>query len=125
MSRVADCPAAPQAPPQTSAWRREIRATLALAWPMVMTNLGQNAMTATDIIMMGRLGPVTLGAGTLGWSLYFAPMIFGLGLILATAPMIASALPCLVIGSCPDRGFGSRPGSAAAPAHRQQCAARR
>ena len=92
MSRVADCPAAPQAPPQTSAWRREIRATLALAWPMVMTNLGQNAMTATDIIMMGRLGPVTLGAGTLGWSLYFAPMIFGLGLILATAPMIASEL---------------------------------
>lgn len=40
-------------------WRQEIRATLALAWPMVLTNLGQTAMTATDVMMMGRLGPDT------------------------------------------------------------------
>lgn len=73
-------------------WRGEIRATLALAWPMIMTNLGQTAMTATDVMMMGRLGPHTLAAGTLGTNLYFAPMIFGLGLMLATSPMMASEL---------------------------------
>jgi len=65
---------------------------LALAWPMVLTNLGQTAMTATDVMMMGRLGPDTLAAGALGSSLYFAPLIFGLGLILATSPMMATEL---------------------------------
>lgn len=70
----------------------EIGAMLALAWPMVLTNLGQTAMTATDVLMMGRLGPTALAAGALGANLYFAPMIFGLGLILATSPMLASEL---------------------------------
>lgn len=70
-------------------WRAEIRAMLALAWPMILTNLGQTAMTATDVMMMGRLGPDALAAGTLGANLYFAPMIFGLGLVLAVSPMIA------------------------------------
>ncbi len=65
---------------------------LALAWPMILTNLGQTAMQATDVMMMGRLGPEALAAGTLGASLYVAPMIFGLGLMLATSPMMASEL---------------------------------
>ena len=73
-------------------WRVEARAMLALAWPMVLTNLGQTAMTTTDVMMMGRLGPQSLAAGTLGANLYFAPMIFGLGLILAVSPMIAFEL---------------------------------
>lgn len=77
---------------QPRPWRAEIRAMLALAWPMILTNLGQTAMTATDVMMMGRLGPDALAAGTLGANLYFAPMIFGLGLILAVSPMIAFEL---------------------------------
>ena len=50
-------------------WRAEFRAMLALAWPMILTNLGQTAMTATDVMMMGRLGPEALAAGTLGANL--------------------------------------------------------
>ena len=73
-------------------WRDEIRATLSLSWPMVLTNLAQVAMTATDVMMMGRLGPAALAAGALGSNLYFAPLIFGLGLMLATSPMIAVEL---------------------------------
>jgi MATE family multidrug resistance protein len=69
-----------------------MRAMLALAWPMVLTNLAQTAMTATDVMMMGRLGAHTLAAGSLGANLYFAPLIFGLGLMLATSPMIATEL---------------------------------
>ncbi len=65
---------------------------LALAWPMILTNLGQTAMTATDVMMMGRLGAGALAAGALGSNLYFAPLIFGLGLMLATSPMIATEL---------------------------------
>lgn len=65
---------------------------LALAWPMILTNLGQTAMTATDVMMMGRIGSNALAAGALGSNLYFAPLIFGLGLMLATSPMIATEL---------------------------------
>ena len=64
----------------------------ALAWPMILTNLAQIAMTTTDVMMMGRLGPRDLAAGTLGANLYFTPMIFGLGLLLAVSPMAAAAL---------------------------------
>jgi MATE family multidrug resistance protein len=73
-------------------WRGEARAMLRLAWPMVLTNLGQVAMNATDVMMMGRLGPDALAAGSLGANLFFAPMIFGLGLMLATSPMMAFEL---------------------------------
>jgi MATE family multidrug resistance protein len=74
------------------AWRAEGRATIVLAWPLILTNLAQTAMTATDVLLMGRLGPETLAAGALGSNLYFATMIFGLGLTTATAPMIAREL---------------------------------
>ena len=73
-------------------WRDEIRAMLQLSWPMVLTNLGQTAMTATDVLMMGRLGPDALAAGSLGANLYFMPLIFGLGLMTAASPMIATEL---------------------------------
>lgn len=65
---------------------------MVLAWPMILTNLGQTAMNATDVMMMGRLSPQALAAGTLGSNLYVAPMIFGLGLVLAVSPMIAFEL---------------------------------
>ena len=73
-------------------WRAEARATIALAWPLILTNLAQTAMTATDVVLIGRLGADALAAGALGSNLYFATMIFGLGLTTATAPMIAREL---------------------------------
>jgi len=50
---------------RADAWRREIRSMAALAWPIVLTNLAQNAMQTTDVLMMGWLGPEALAAGTL------------------------------------------------------------
>lgn len=73
-------------------WRDEARAMLLLAWPMILTNLAQVAMTATDVMIIGRLGADTLAAGALGSNMYFAPLIFGLGLAYATSPMIAAEL---------------------------------
>lgn len=73
-------------------WRDEIRAMLQLSWPMVLTNIAQVAMTATDVMIIGRLGAGPLAASALGANLYFAPMIFGLGLMLATSPMLAIEL---------------------------------
>jgi MATE family multidrug resistance protein len=73
-------------------WRQEVKAMLALAWPMILTNLAQAAMTATDVMIIGRLGADALAAGALGSNLYFAPLIFGLGLAYATSPMMAAEL---------------------------------
>jgi len=71
-------------------WRDEAVAMLTLAWPMILTNLAQTAMTATDVMIIGRLGANALAAGALGTNLYFAPLIFGLGLMYATSPMMAA-----------------------------------
>lgn len=83
---------ASQASTSRQTWIAEARATGVLAWPLILTNLAQTLMTAIDVVMMGWLGPDALAAGALGSNLYFATMIFGLGLTTATAPMIAREL---------------------------------
>lgn len=74
------------------AWNAEFRATLSLAWPLILTNLAQIALATTDVIMMGWLGPESLAAGALGANLNFAFLIFGIGLVTATSPLIAIEL---------------------------------
>lgn len=81
---------AAQAPASRHEWIAEARSTLALAWPMILTNLAQTGMTATDVLMMGRLGPDAVAAGALAANLYFAVLIFGIGVVAAAAPMIAA-----------------------------------
>jgi MATE family multidrug resistance protein len=76
--------------PRSNAWWAEALATLTLSWPLILTNLAQIAMTTTDVMMLAWRGPATLAAGSLGLNLYFAPMIFGVGLMIATSPMLAT-----------------------------------
>jgi multidrug resistance protein, MATE family len=73
-------------------WASEIKAVLALAWPMVVTNFAQTAMTATDVLMLSQLGPDALAASGLGTNLHFLFMIFGLGLVLGVAPVLAQEI---------------------------------
>ena len=75
-----------------SAWGAEARATLWLAWPLVLVNLSNIALGTTDVIMMGWLGPDALAAGALATNLNFAFLIFGIGLVTATSPLIAIEL---------------------------------
>ena len=79
-------------PAHRGAWSAELRAMLSLAWPLILTNLSQIALATTDVIMMGWLGPRALAAGALGVNLNFAFLIFGIGLVTATSPMIAIEL---------------------------------
>jgi multidrug resistance protein, MATE family len=81
---------APARAAPAGAWLAEYRATLALAWPLVLTNLTQNGLATADVILIGRLGPTALAAGALGTNLFFVMMIFGIGLTSATAPMLAA-----------------------------------
>lgn len=67
----------------------EARAIVALGAPIVMTNLGQMAMTTTDVVMMGRLGADTLAAGSLGAVVFFVQFVFAMGMVMAVAPIMA------------------------------------
>jgi MATE family multidrug resistance protein len=74
------------------AWRAEIRAMLALAWPLILANLTQQAIQATDVLLMGRLGAMQLAAATLALNLTFTFNLLMLGLQTASSPMMATAL---------------------------------
>lgn len=63
---------------------------LALAMPLILANLAQSVIHATDLIFLGRLGADELAAGSLGINLYVPFLLFGLGLIAAVAPMVAA-----------------------------------
>ncbi len=73
-------------------WLGELRATLALGGPLVLINLAQIALTTTDVIVLGRLGPSALAAGTLGVNLYLGPLLFAVGIVTATSPVMAAAI---------------------------------
>ncbi|KZD24251.1 MATE family efflux transporter [Tardiphaga robiniae] len=73
-------------------WLAELRATLALGWPLVLTNLAQIALTTTDVIILGRVSAEALAASALGVNVYFAILIFAIGLVTATSPMMAEAI---------------------------------
>ena len=65
---------------------------MALAWPLILANLTQQTIQATDVLLMGRLGATQLAAATLALNLTFTFNIFLLGLITASSPMMATAL---------------------------------
>ena len=73
-------------------WQREIRATSNLAWPLILSNLTMALIGATDVLMIGWLGARQLAAATLGLNLAMVFVIFSMGLITASAPMIATEL---------------------------------
>jgi MATE family multidrug resistance protein len=76
--------------PLVRPWRSELRATLALAWPLVLSNLTMMLIGVTDVILLGWLGPSELAAGALGHNLAMLCAIFCMGLVTATAPLMAS-----------------------------------
>ena len=75
-----------------AAWREELRSTLALAWPLILANLTQQAIQATDVLLMGRLGATQLAAATLALNLTFTFNLLMLGIVIASSPMMATAL---------------------------------
>lgn len=78
--------------PGESPWAGELRATLALAWPLILANLTQQMIQATDVLLLGRLGETELAGATLALNLTFTFNLLLFGLLLAASPMMATAL---------------------------------
>jgi multidrug resistance protein, MATE family len=75
-----------------SAWLDEFRATLALAWPLILSNVTFQLIQATDVVLMGWLGPGQLAASALGINLTWPLTFIAFGLVTAASPMMATAL---------------------------------
>ncbi|WP_343039926.1 MATE family efflux transporter [Sphingomonas piscis] len=73
-------------------WVPELAATIALAWPLILSNLTMALINATDVVLIGWLGPRQLAAATLGLNLTWAFTLFAMGVVTAGSPMMATAL---------------------------------
>lgn len=73
-----------------SPWRIEASALIALALPMIAGNIAWSAIAATDLLLLGRLGAEAVAAGALAINLFHAFLLFGMGLVTAASPLIAS-----------------------------------
>jgi MATE family multidrug resistance protein len=74
-----------------STLRRELRALLALAIPVILSELGWVAMGIVDTIMVGRLGPEAIGAVGISSAAYYAPALFGIGILLGLDTVVSQA----------------------------------
>ena len=59
-------------PAVPGAMREELRATLKLAWPLILSNLTMTLIQGTDVVLLGWLGPHQLASAALGLNLTFA-----------------------------------------------------
>ena len=73
-------------------WSAELRSTLALAWPLILSNLTMQLINATDVVLMGWLGPEQLAASALGLNLTWAFTLMAMGLVTASSPMMSTSL---------------------------------
>ena len=74
-----------------SPWKRELAALTKLAIPVVLSELGWMAQGVVDTIMVGRLGPVSIGAVAVGNAVFYTPSLFGIGLLLGLDTVVAQA----------------------------------
>jgi multidrug resistance protein, MATE family len=76
---------------QYAVWKGELRAMIALAVPVVLSELGWMAQGVVDNIMVGRLGPEAIGAVSIGNAVYYTPCLFGIGLLLGLDTLVSQA----------------------------------
>jgi len=69
----------------------ELGDTLRLAVPMMLTQLGQIAMTTSDLALIGRISEDAVAAAALAHTVYFCNFTLGIGLVIAVSPLAAQA----------------------------------
>jgi len=72
-------------------WKQELVAMVALAVPVVLSELGWMAEGIVDTIMVGKLGPAAIGAVALSNAVCNTPSLFGIGLLLGLDTLVAQA----------------------------------
>jgi MATE family multidrug resistance protein len=70
---------------------KEIRQTLELAAPIILTQLAQMSSSFVDTIMVGRLGQQELAGAAVGGAIFFPLVILTLGILMGVSPMVSQA----------------------------------
>lgn len=65
--------------------------TFYLAYPVMLSQLGQVLVGVADSMMVGRLGAEPLAAASLANSIFFVVLMFGIGVSMAMTPLVAMA----------------------------------
>lgn len=79
-------------PASTPTLKRDWRALLQLAWPILIAQLAQVGMGITDTVMAGAVSAIDLAAVAVGFSLW-VPIVFAfVGVLQATTAMVARAI---------------------------------
>lgn len=63
---------------------------IALAYPVVIGQLGHIMVSVADTMMVGRVGVIPLAASTFAGSIYHILMMFGIGVSYAVTPLVAA-----------------------------------
>lgn len=71
--------------------RDHLNTTFHLAYPVMLSQLGQVSVGVADSMMVGRLGALPLAAASLGNSIFFVLMMFGIGISMGITPLISIA----------------------------------
>jgi MATE family multidrug resistance protein len=70
---------------------KEIRQTIELAAPIILTQLAQMSMSFVDTIMVGRLGQQELAGVAVGGAVFFPLVVMTLGILMGVSPMVSQA----------------------------------
>jgi MATE family multidrug resistance protein len=73
-------------------WRADLRDMAQVVAPVVLINVGIQAMGVVDTLMVGRLGGAAIAAVALGNFYFFNVSVFGIGLLFAIDPVVAQAV---------------------------------
>ena len=73
-------------------WRKDLRDMARIAAPIVMINIGLQAMGVVDALMVGRLGGDAIASVALGNFYFFNVSVFGMGVLCVLDPIVAQAV---------------------------------
>lgn len=75
----------------TSEYLKNYKATILLAYPVVLSQLGHIMVGVADTAMVGQIGAVEQAAVALANSFYTIVLVFGLGVSYGVTPLVAAA----------------------------------
>jgi MATE family multidrug resistance protein len=68
---------------------REIRQTIVLAGPLILSQLAQMSMSFVDTVMVGWLGSQQLAGVAVGSAIFFPAILISLGILMAVSPLVS------------------------------------
>ncbi len=79
---------------------REVRRLLHLAWPIIVSQLGQVGMNTADTIMVGPLGAIPLAAAGLGSAIHWLVIVPCMGVLVGLSPIVSQAFGSRDLAAC-------------------------